>query len=257
MGELGNQLFQIAATIGYSRKNGFEAKFPSWDCKISGSNYGEIFKGPIDQTLKDTDYDGPVQIFSYQDLKFVNIPKIDTHLDLAGYFQSENYFKHCEEEIKDIFKPSLSVQEILLSKYPEIMGDNDFVAVHVRTGKRSQNDYDVHSYCTSDFLNKAFELYDTSRTFVVFSDRMEIAKEILPPERNYIFIEGEKNYIDLFLLNNFKDYILSSSTFGWWGAWLSKYSNPKVTMMANWFDPNKAKSSLNDNDIMPERWSKI
>lgn len=257
MGELGNQLFQIAATIGYARKHGFEEKFPRWVCRFSGRDYSEIFNGPVNQSLSPLDFNDPFQIFSYPELKYVEIPESSVNLDLSGYFQSERYFENCKEEIKSIFSPSEEVRSYLEEKYPDIMGDNDFVGVHIRTGKRTQNDYDVHAYCTPEYLEKAFSGYDDSKTFVIFSDKMDIAKEILPQGRNYVFIEGETNYADLFLLNNFKDYILSPSTFSWWGAWLSKYENPNVTISKDWFNPRKEKFYLNDNDISPERWRQI
>lgn len=257
MGELGNQLFQISATIGYARKHGFYPKFPAWTCKISGNDYSQIFTAGFDQGLTDIDYDGPVQAFSYQELKSIEIPKVETHLDLVGYFQSEDYFIHCKDEIKEIFKPSPEIRSYLEEKYPSIMGDNEFVGVHIRTGQRSRNDYDVHAYCTKEYLDQAFSKFDDGRTFVVFSDKMDLAKEILPLGRNYIFIEGEKNYIDLFLMNNFKDYILSPSTFGWWGAWLSKHDSTNVTIMKNWFNPKKEKAHLNDNNITPKNWNQI
>lgn len=257
MGELGNQMFQVAATIGYARKNGFKEKFPLWECKISGSNYSEIFSGSPDQTLSSSDYDGPTQIFSYQDLIYKEIPKVDTHLDLNGYFQSEKYFNHCEKEIRSIFKPSNEIKSYLERKYPELIGDHDFVAVHIRTGKRDRSDYDVHSYCTREYLEEAFSKYPEDKKFVIFSDRMEMAKEMIPQGKDCTFISGEKNYIDLFLLTHFKNYIISASTFGWWGAWLSKYDSPNVTIMKNWFNPMGAKSYLNNNDISLDKWEKI
>ena len=257
MGELGNQMFQVAATVGHARKHGLREKFPRWECKISGNDYSKIFSNPPDQTLTPLDYDGPTQIFSYQDLLYKEIPKTDTHLDLSGYFQSEKYFDHCREEIRSIFKPSEEINSYLLSKYPDLTADHDFVAVHIRTGKRDRSDYDVHAYCTKGYLEEAFLDYEDNRKFIIFSDRVEVAKELLPEGRDYTFVTGEKNYIDLFLLTHFKNYIISASTFGWWGCWLSKHKSTKVAIMKNWFNPMGAKSYLNNNNISPDIWKKI
>ena len=86
---------------------------------------------------------------------------------------------------------------------------------------------------------------------------VEMAKEMIPQGKDCTFISEEKNYIDLFLLTHFKNYIISASTFGWWGAWLSKYDSPNVTIMKNWFNPMGAKSYLNNNDISLDKWEKI
>lgn len=259
MGELGNQMFQVATSLGYAKKHSKPAKFPAWTCKISGNDYTQIFKNPVDQNLMSFVNSNvtPFEPFSYQELKYVDIPQCSYNRDLIGYFQSEKYFDDCIEEVKYHFSPSETIEQYLLLNYRDIVEENDYICIHVRTAKRASNDYDVHAACDSDYLKRALESYDKNRLHVVFADNMSLAKEMLPPDRNYRFIENEKNYIDLFLMNYFKDYIISASTFGWWGAWLSKYENPNVTIMKDWFNPTKAKAYLNDNDITPDSWKKL
>jgi hypothetical protein len=58
-------------------------------------------------------------------------------------------------------------------------------------------------------------------------------------------------------MNRFDNYIVSPSTFGWWGAWLSQNPEPKIAIMKDWFTVGKAKENLNNNDQVPERWIKI
>ena len=264
MGELGNQMFQVAATIGYARKNGLDPVFPVWNCRISGRDYTKIFKNPVNQTLHDYISHSSVyrycwdRTFNYQELKYVEIPTSKENINLVGYFQSEKYFEHCKEEIRNHFAPSQKIEDYLKKHYSDIVSaDHDYICVHVRTAKRASNDYDVHEACDSHYLEKALEHYDKNRLHVVFADNVEQAMRILPADRNYKVIENEANYIDLFLMTYFKDYVISASTFGWWAAWLSKFDNPNVTIMKDWFNPNKSKAYLNDNSITPERWKAI
>ena len=58
---------------------------------------------------------------------------------------------------------------------------------------------------------------------------------------------------DLMLATLCRSYVLTVSTFAWWGAWLSKTLDPVVITYKNWcscefeFQP----------DLLPERWIKI
>lgn len=256
MGELGNQMFQVASTIGYARKHTKNPVFPEWKCRISGRDYSKIFRTSIDQSLREN---GNLLFsrFGYHDLMYSDIPYIEGNTDLVGYFQSEKYFMHCEDEIRSLFSPNKDISDYIVSKYNDIVTNTDHVCVHIRTAKRERNDYDVHASCTPEYLSIALSNIDPSRLHVIFADNMQLAKTMLPSDRNYKFIENEENYVDLFLMRYFNEYILSPSTFGWWGAWLSLNKNPSVSIMKNWFDPNKSKSHLNNNDITPDRWQKL
>lgn len=259
LGELGNQMFQVAAVLGYSAKYDKDAKFLPWKCKISGNDYTEIFKNPVEQNFIQYANTYPLSMtpVQYMDLKYSEPPFYEGSVDFIGYFQSEKHFDNCKDLVRHHFQPSDEIVKYLKKNYKDIVKENDYVCVHVRTAKRASNDYDVHAACDSVYLEEAFKNYDKDRLYVVFADNMELAKEMLPKDRKYRFIENEKNYIDLFLMNYFKDYIISASTFGWWGAWLSKYENPNVTIMKDWFNPTKAKAYLNDNDITPDSWKKL
>jgi hypothetical protein len=64
---------------------------------------------------------------------------------------------------------------------------------------------------------------------LVFSDEIEKAKEYLKNIRgNLVYMEGNKNYEDLYLMTLCHDFICSISTLSWWGAWLINYPNKIV-----------------------------
>ena len=257
MGELGNQMFQIATTYGHARKTGKTPIFPEWTCKISGKNYTDIFKNPINQSLRDYQHLF-FNNFQYMDLTYTEIPLVENNLNLVGYFQSEKYFSHIENEIRDIFQPKDEIVDYIKTKYANVLSVDKKVSLHVRTAKRGANDYDVHKGATHDFIQECQSHFPEAELFVVFADNMELTKQILPTGKNYFFVENEENYIDLFFMNMFDSYIVSPSTFGWWGAWLSQNKQPKITIMKDWFTPGKEKEYLNiNNDQVPDRWIKI
>lgn len=258
MGELGNQMFQIAAVTAYAAQTGKQAVFPVWKCHISGRNYTDIFQHSLDQS-----YDPQEQMMKnvvrkyYMDLKYVPMPVVDGNVDFAGYFQSEKYFEEIADKVRAMFQPTEKVSRYIKANYKDLLEYDKKVSLHVRTAKRAANDSDVHASCTREFIEQAMEDFKDKDLFVVFADNMEEAKKILPEGKSYLYIENEENYIDLFLMTEFDSYIVSPSTFGWWGAWLSKHPNPRVTVMQDWFAKDKAKAYLNDNDIIPDRWKKI
>lgn len=258
-GELGNQMFQVAAVLGYAHLHNKLAVFPEWTCKIGNRDYRKIFKIPVvqDPLIQETMQKEGYQNMQYMDLKKIHMPFVPGNVNLVGFFQSEQYFENEKSTIRAIFEPADHVKEYISEKYKDLLSYTNKVSLHVRTAKRSANDSDVHSSATREFIEKAQEDFSDKDVFVVFADNMALAKEMLPPGKTYVFIEGEENYVDLFLMTNFDSYIVSPSTFGWWGAWLSKHENPRVTVMKDWFAKDKAKAYLNDNDIIPDRWKAI
>ena len=114
-GRLGNQLFQIAATIGCAVENNTDAKFPQWD-------YSDFFKNKIDQSLNPGDI-----ISSYRENSF-NYSRIpyNRNMDLVGYFQSDKYFNHCEDLIRNYFDFEDSLDDGSLDQ------DSETCSVHIR-----------------------------------------------------------------------------------------------------------------------------
>jgi hypothetical protein len=67
-------------------------------------------------------------------------------------------------------------------------------------------------------------------------------------------MENNKDYIDLFLMKEGKNCIMSNSSFSWWGAWMKEDIN-RVIAPKQWFGP--VLSYHNISDIIPNRWEKI
>ena len=77
-GRLGNQLFQIASTMGLAEKYGAQAAFPAWA-------YEEYFETPLPH--------GDMQTTVVEERFFHHHNwEIAGDCDLVGYLQSEKYF---------------------------------------------------------------------------------------------------------------------------------------------------------------------
>ena len=66
-----------------------------------------------------------------------------------------------------------------------------------------------------------------------------------------IFVEGNNDIEDLWLMSLCNHNIIANSSFSWWGAWLNKNRDKKVIAPNKWF------GEKSDSDIIPEKWIKI
>lgn len=91
----------------------------------------------------------------------------------------------------------------------------------------------------------------TSPVFFCFSQDIEWVEKHLTGKYPVRLISKKENdsgaIDDLFLMMNFRNYIISNSSFYWWGAWLSKYDDKLVIAPDNFIN----------KDSVPESWLKL
>lgn len=219
-GRFGNQLFQVASTIGIAEVNNQQWCFPDW-------------KHPFKHDFNCNHF----PIYSYQK---VDIPwgyhKFNLkqgNFDIYGYLQSEKYFSHCEDLIRELFTFKEDRRVI-----------NDFIAVHVRRG-----DY-ISEYYTllgRDYYSKALSHLPKLPVYV-FTDDMNQAQKIVKADVYFT----KDHYHDLNLMTKAKHHVIANSSFSWWGAWLA--DSKQVIAPKSWFGP---KSPFNTNDLIPDRWIQL
>lgn len=269
-GELGNQLFQIAATAALARRNNTNAVFPKWICGKQLKTYSHILKTPLDETLNLNDIS---VVYKEKTHKYEEIP-YQENMSIEGYFQSELYFKDCEDYVRnELFAPSDVISNELNSRYSDIITANDTVAVHIRTQTRSKDDDPVnHTPPPTTYLQKAFKEFGKNYRYVIFSDNIQLVKGWFR-DYDFTFIDNEQacnnlhsgiitdqqfypNVLELFLMSKCTHNILTSSTFGWWGAWLNNNPEKKVIAMEEnmWFGKNL---NLDLSTFLPKSWLKI
>jgi hypothetical protein len=246
LGQLGNQLFQIAATIGIARRNGCSCVFPRWP-------YARHFEFPIPQAhpIRHMQRRSPLS-FRYEEIT------IDRATELWGFFQSEQYFAHCADEVRHYFTPHHAVVQLLERGFGDLLKTNT-CSVHVR-----RTDYLEHpEFCdlsATDYYERAMLEFDSGTTFVIFSDDIPWCKERFRG-RPFVFVEALSPIEDLFLMARCKAHIIANSTFSWWGAWLDPAPDKIVIAPARWFAEARADSSdghhYDTRDLIPQTWIKI
>jgi hypothetical protein len=245
IGRLGNQMFQLAATIGYAKKYNVNWAAPKDTKEVP--RFHEFFPG----IPKFEGYD--FRRFNAVDpsqFNYSEIPFYKNGVKLCGFFQSLKYFEHCQEDIKSVFK--LNIKPV------------DAVSIHVRRG-----DYVTYSNSfppiTEDYIFQAISIIETYYAaknigrpkWIWFSDDREWCLEMLKKIGGKHEIANGNEFEDLSLMASCSHHIIANSTFSWWGAYLGH--NPDKIIVSphheNWFGPGFTGSA--PKDLIPDNWIQI
>ena len=235
---LGNLMFTIATGEALSIRDGKQM----YITKPNGYNE---YSDNIFRNIKVAN-EIPNNIYREKSFTYSEIPVVDA---IDGYFQSEKYFCDYEDFIYNLFAPSDEIQEYINNKYSKIL--NNSTSIHVRRG-----DYikfqDKHPICSVDYYLSAIEEIGEYK-FVVFSDDIDWCKSVFEGDA-FTFIEGEKDWMDLYLMSQCKNNIIANSSFSWWAAWLNRNISKKIIAPKTWFG-----QAINHDtsDLIPNRWRKI
>jgi len=287
-GRFGNQLFQYAALRGIAAHHGYEFCIPP-DDHHTYANYGmhHPFKLPH---LKHQGFvnknNSPQAMYSYESLKQLNastknvkesVYYLDKDLfnnfedgtNLDGFCQTEKYFKHIEDEIREDF----AFKDDILEPCNEFISTfENILFLHVRRGDNVGRE-EYYRMMTFDYYERALKHFDDDAYVLVCSDDPEWCAEqeffaddrflvnTDVPRYDHLCLEGDgthKNscvpYTDLCLMSLCNGAILSSSTLGWWGAWLQKGRTNPIIVPEHWYGPTL--EEVNDcRDLYPEEWT--
>ncbi len=244
LGRLGNQLFQIASTIGIANENKDEFLFPLWE-------YSKYFSNPIPQTniieLEKKDFHKIQEAF----FSYYHIITNRRSVDLNGYFQSEKYFENC----KDIIKSHFVLKDRFLKEiiYLDQIKNKETCSIHVRRGDYVNLKNIYTELLLENYYNEAISLFHKDITFLIFSDDIQWCKENIKG-KNIIFVEGQKDIYDLILMSKCTHNIIANSSFSWWGAWLNENIDKKIIAPESWFASG---NNMPIKDLIPEKWTKI
>jgi len=251
IGRLGNQMFQIAH--GYSQALTHNKQFVAPKFEVPVAPYVDnIFKS-ID-FLIDTTNNIPNSENVYAPFHFSEVlPVKDKITVFHGYYQSEKYFLNNKNIIIDLFSPSQEFINKCFKAYPEL-ASNNVTAINVRRG-----DYltqpENHPVITKEFIYDALERIPNKEFIYVVSDDIPWCKDNIKTDK-ITFVEY-KELDALWLLSLCKNFVISNSTFSWWGAYLSKLPGKVVVSPDTWFGPGVHSRGYSEHDIYADGWIKV
>ena len=246
-GRLGNQIFQLASTIGIARKVGHEPKFPR-DFDVP-----QAFKIKEDLLMDRSQMHGYPRVgerwFHFDSMMFT----VTDEVDITGYLQTEKYFKHVEDEIRELLTFLDEIQEQANKLIPKV--DAETVSIHARRGDYVDKQ-SYHPLCTPEYYQAAInEFTDRDYYFVVFSDDQAYCKEFFGIQENILYIDNTDPFVDLCLMSMCDHNIIANSSFSWWAAWLNGNKNKKVVAPKQWFGP--AYGYHTTQDLYCDNWITI
>ena len=267
-GRLGNQMFQFASTVGVANKTGHDVAFPKENVDVpsvehfkDGVRREVYFDLPkyfdnVKLTLKPQSEIQTLHVAQEPYFHFCqDLFRVPDQTNLMGYFQTEKYFEHCSETIREFFEFNSETKKKAESAFPTFPMQLEFVSVHLRKG-----DYaglqQFHPVMDADYyFNAMTHFMDGNYCFLIFSDDIEYAKELFGDQENIVYMEGNDPDVDMCMMSMCHHNVIANSSFSWWGAWLNQNPNKKVIAPKKWFGP--AYNGVHDTkDLYPQSWIK-
>uniref|UniRef100_A0A6C0EW09 Alpha-1,2-fucosyltransferase n=1 Tax=viral metagenome TaxID=1070528 RepID=A0A6C0EW09_9ZZZZ len=274
-GGLGNQLFQIFATIAYSLlykipfgflyKESLGGRFHnrptywhSFLSSLANFNYESI---PTMLPLRE-------QNFMYNELPSPVALKSE-NIVLSGYFQSYKYFAPFFPTICKLIRLDKQREQVLneMATIYDISHITNMVSMHFRIGdyKYLQNSHPLISieYYKKSITHIISSTNNPTLSIIYFcekEDNVEVLDKIDKlriafPECS--FIKAPDNIDDwkqLLLMSCCNHHIIANSSFSWWGAYFNLEEDKIVCYPDPWFGPS---ANHNIDDLFPDTWTKI
>tara|TARA_Y100001938_G_C8056380_1_gene414609 strand:- start:484 stop:1350 length:867 start_codon:yes stop_codon:yes gene_type:complete len=266
-GRLGNQMFQYASLRGIAANNNLEFCIPPEDT-ITYANYGlfDCFK------LKNVNHVGMIggetkdePGFDFDEELFNNCPD---NINIDGYRQSEKYFKHIEDSIREDYEFKEDIYGVCKEYMDQFNGD--ITLLHVRRGDNVGRP-DWYPIPTVDHYEYLLDKYFPNQPILICSDDLDWVKEqpLFKDDRFHlsetrIYYPNEVlngvgkmetslvPYYDLCMMTLCNGGIIANSSLSWWGAWLQKNRTNPVIAQDPWFGEKLSFNNL--KDLLPEDW---
>jgi len=276
MGGLGNQIFQIFATISYAVKSTNKFHFLYSDKLIGGGSttirytFWDSFFNNLKPFLI---YEIPLNIevvrekrFSYDELPIYKME--NKNIMLYGYFQSYKYFQENfsliyrligMDKMKNALFSKLNLEKEQLENtismhfrigdYKEIQHCHPLATytyyenaiTHIKLTTKSEIKYNLLYFCEDVDIDEVTEKINKLK--VVFSD--------------YTFSRGENTLEDweqMLFMSCCHHNIIANSSFSWWGAYFNSWNDKIICYPSVWFGEP---ANIDTKDLCPPQWIKI
>ena len=237
-GRLGNQLFQIASSLGRAHRAGdiSNAIFPHWAYQPYFNVPDHYFAAPIEIT--------------------------DTIDGGRAYMQDLREFADCVDTINEIFQPTDFALSEARSLHPLFDQHPHTTAVHVRRGDYLGLQATV-TVCPIHYFTQAMNEMRTRfphTHFLVFSDDNEWCLENFDGYSDVTVVSSPGNtttvqsdMADFNLMRSCDAFIITNSTYSWWAAYLSQSAD--VVCPSRWL-AGSASVEVPIETLLPTHWQR-
>lgn len=268
-GRLGNQLWEIASTLGIAQGYGEQVQFPYWE-------YTEFFN--VDPAWFCAKGETP------QGRSVYDLPDVAHLGQYAPYLQDLAFFEFVQTEIRRVFEPSM-IAELELAR-PDLQAFWDLpepkLGLHIRRGDNAtsheRGEQGFHPLRPPQYYVDALYQLDGYCSIAVFSDDLEWCREHIPAllrvhssldapvhffdggparsrecEDRYL-VEPVRDWVDLLAMSTCDRFVLSNSSYSWWAAFLSGVPGSMIRYpdASVWYGPKLR--GINASLMFPPDW---
>lgn len=242
-GRLGNQMFQFAMLLGVADKNILSISIPKVNTTLNENKHWFQLPDCFDK-IKHFLFDdvNPIRIYIERQFEFNrDVFDYSDGTNFTGYFQTEKYFEHCKNQIRQLFTFNDSIKQEAADFLKQFTKET--VVLNIRRGdyvKYPQH----HPILPKDYYTNTISEHFTDKhyDFICVSDDIPWCKNEFPALK---FVEGKSIYVQLCILTMVDNVIMANSSFSWWGAWLNQKVK-KVIAPNLWFGEALKQHDLKD-----------
>lgn len=285
MGGLGNQLFQIFATISLALTTGKIYLFPYSEFLTTGVKRRTYWYSLLDNLWNNTTWNKPEvdnpRIFSlpqirekgfeHDEMVAINVNLEKKSACLQGYFQSYKYFeKHYETIIQliglRVKQQSIREKTTVFPSKKESEKEGIHVSLHFRLGdyvsKQSHHPIMSVKYYMTALRNIIDKVGSNTFRVIYFGEKedettikicIQIFEKIFP-DLEFVKADLEEDWEQMLLMSLCDHNIIANSSFSWWGAYFNSNPDKIVCYPSNWFGPALQHDT---KDLCPPNWVRI
>jgi Glycosyl transferase family 11 len=238
----GNQLHQLATTLGLAITHGLDPQLPHWE-------YEPFFSVPSEFFAK-------VGV-GIEASEVSQLPK-----EKRWYLQDISLWWDSHKQIKAWFQPSDRAREVIGPWDP-----HDVVAMHVRRGDTvAQHPHLYIAAWLTDYYDQALKVVKGQP--MIFTDDPKYCIERWGGQGIGVVSSGTRprewserqgtpviDWTDLFRMAACSELITANSSYSWWAAFLS--GDPAPIYPLRWFGEEIAAQGWNTTDFIPGHWRGI
>lgn len=247
VGGLGNQLFQYGAGLAQAQRLSTDLILNIGRLKPSQSRSFELAElAPFATTKRPS----KLYLRRFGESGFAYDQRVDQVRPgtfMRGYFQSWKYLTEIGGRLKDEFQQSTASTPVVTEPH---------IALQVRRGDYlNPQTLKVHGICSFDYFERSLKFARSklgNLPAVVFGDDAQTAADFAGKLQNALVDQSPENSSALETLHQLSfatAHIISNSSFGWWGSWLSPHSRMTIAPRP-WFSDNR----LDTKDLLPTNW---
>ena len=272
IGGLGNQLFQIFATIAYALQNGHSFAFQKNEYlgRQDRPTYWRNFLAKLQPYL--VEHLPNITYFENGQHEYNALPIVPSSdngmICIEGYFQSELYFKPHFSTICDMIDLGHFQSDLLANK--DYGCYSQMISMHFRLGDYKKLP-SYHPILPYEYYKKSLDhilSIDTTITNLLYFCEVEDNDTVLdtimklqvefPGITFNKAVDSASDWQQVLMMSICRHHIIANSSFSWWGAYFHRYINKNgephlVCHPKYWF----GSSHINMKDVHPKEWTEI